>query len=85
MKIRCNAVVVQLAEVNLGRHQRSREFTCEYCEQYEAVLAQLVEHDLAKVGVMSSSLMYRSNFEVLSVQYIEHNLDHNRRGHELFF
>jgi hypothetical protein len=29
-------------------------------EKCDAVLAQLVEHDLAKVGVTSSSLVYRS-------------------------
>ena len=29
--------------------------------QGNAVIAQLVEHDLAKVGVASSSLVYRSN------------------------
>ena len=50
----------------------------------DAVLAQLVEHDLAKVGVTSSSLVYRSKFEVQSVQFIEHDLDHNSRGHECF-
>ena len=27
-----------------------------------AVIAQLVEHDLAKVGVASSSLVFRSNY-----------------------
>ena len=35
-------------------------------KKYEAVLAQLVEHDLAKVGVTSSSLVYRSNFSLRS-------------------
>ena len=50
----------------------------------DAVLAQLVEHDLAKVGVTSSSLVYRSKLKAISVQYNEHDLDHNSRGYELF-
>ena len=31
----------------------------------QAEVAQLVEHDLAKVGVASSSLVFRSNVETL--------------------
>ena len=31
------------------------------CEIEKAEIAQLVEHDLAKVGVASSSLVFRSN------------------------
>jgi hypothetical protein len=34
----------------------------ETLNQTEAVLAQLVERNLAKVEVKSSSLLYRSNF-----------------------
>ncbi len=30
------------------------------CELYHAKVAQLVEHDLAKVGVASSNLVFRS-------------------------
>ena len=42
------------------RRQKSRGFL-------PAAIAQLVEHDLAKVGVASSSLVCRSNFfELLS-------------------
>ena len=32
-----------------------------------AEIAQLVEHDLAKVGVASSSLVFRSRFSLASV------------------
>ena len=32
-----------------------------------AEIAQLVEHDLAKVGVASSSLVFRSTFSLASV------------------
>ena len=32
-----------------------------------AEIAQLVEHDLAKVGVASSSLVFRSSFSLASV------------------
>ena len=37
-------------------HPLSREKEC----QKDAEIAQLVEHDLAKVGVASSSLVFRS-------------------------
>jgi hypothetical protein len=37
----------------------------------DAVLAQLVEHDLAKVGVTSSSLVYRSKFILNKLKIIK--------------
>ena len=42
----------------LSRNERSRK--CRVCET-NAEIAQLVEHNLAKVGVASSSLVFRSN------------------------
>ena len=41
----------------LSRNERSRK--CRVCET-NAEIAQLVEHNLAKVGVASSSLVFRS-------------------------
>ena len=39
----------------------------------QAEIAQLVEHDLAKVGVASSSLVFRSAFAEIA-QLVEHDL-----------
>ncbi len=39
----------------------------------KAEIAQLVEHDLAKVGVASSSLVFRSAFAEIA-QLVEHDL-----------
>ena len=41
--------------------------------QNQAEIAQLVEHDLAKVGVASSSLVFRSAFAEIA-QLVEHDL-----------
>ena len=41
--------------------------------QNQAEIAQLVEHDLAKVGVASSSLVFRSTFAEIA-QLVEHDL-----------
>ena len=40
-------------------------------KKYRAAVAQLVEHDLAKVGVTSSSLVSRSNFVVFVKTSVE--------------
>ena len=40
----------------------SRRKAAKFCLQNFAEIAQLVEHDLAKVGVASSSLVFRSMF-----------------------
>ncbi len=41
-----------------------------------AEVAQLVEHDLAKVGVASPSLVFRSNPQIWGFFYIMHTLKH---------
>ena len=44
-----------------------------YIEIYFAAIAQLVEHNLAKVGVASSSLVCRSSFKRFLNQYFLKN------------
>ena len=39
------------------------------CTSFEAGIAQLVEHNLAKVGVASSNLVSRSKFLKTSVRF----------------
>ena len=51
----------------LSRNERSRK--CRVCET-NAEIAQLVEHNLAKVGVASSSLVFRSLEQQLAVFFV---------------
>ena len=47
----------------------------EMMEKQYAEIAQLVEHDLAKVGVASSSLVFRSTVKNAEIaQLVEHDL-----------
>ena len=52
----------------LSRNERSRK--CRVCET-NAEIAQLVEHNLAKVGVASSSLVFRSKAVICNAQVAE--------------
>ena len=52
----------------LSRNERSRK--CRVCET-NAEIAQVVEHNLAKVGVASSSLVFRSKVESVDAQVAE--------------
>ena len=49
------------AEAKLVLILPSRDKKPQFLEQNFAEIAQLVEHDLAKVGVASSSLVFRSD------------------------
>ena|GEM_PF-4907594 len=50
--------------LKMRTHREDKVYLKPSIVKSDAVLAQLVEHDLAKVGVTSSSLVYRSKFEV---------------------
>ena len=52
-----NAYLCNANEKNKGRRERRPSLQ----NEHDAKIAQLVEHDLAKVGVASSSLVSRSN------------------------
>ena len=45
-----------------GLSSPAKELNLKRCSKCDAVLAQLVERDLAKVEVTSSSLVYRSKY-----------------------
>ena len=53
---------------NSCQFEKSLYFCTRFWQENKAEIAQLVEHDLAKVGVASSSLVFRS--ENSSLTYI---------------
>ena len=76
-----NAEIAQLVEHNLAPRNWKRKTTLARLDvkatllskANNAEIAQLVEHNLAKVGVASSSLVFRSNENALcacSVKYL---------------
>ena len=64
----CTAILSGNSSVGRARpcQGRGREFESRFPLAKFAEIAQLVEHDLAKVGVASSSLVFRSNNKCLS-------------------
>ena len=50
------------------------------CRQHNAEIAQLVEHNLAKVGVASSSLVFRSKSKSFEDKIKQNPLKHRFRG-----
>ena len=65
--------MMKIFQEKFGKSEYLRNFAIPNDNKGNAEIAQLVEHNLAKVGVASSSLVCRSSFERFLNQYFLKN------------